>query len=95
MAHTQCPAYIFTPFVAYRMGKASEKTLFKLHYNESEVDSQVDFFFDIAERMKEQGILIGIDGPLYNVIKIKPPIAFTKAYADRYIDTIDKILDNI
>jgi hypothetical protein len=61
------------------MGKASKKTLFKLHYNESAVDSQVDlFFYDIAERMKDQGILISIDGPLYNVIKIKPPLVFKK-----------------
>jgi 4-aminobutyrate aminotransferase-like enzyme/Ser/Thr protein kinase RdoA (MazF antagonist) len=51
--------------------------------------------YDIAERMKEQGILISIDGPLYNVIKIKPPLVFTKANADQYIDTLNKILDNI
>jgi 4-aminobutyrate aminotransferase-like enzyme/Ser/Thr protein kinase RdoA (MazF antagonist) len=51
--------------------------------------------YDIAERMKEEGILISIDGPLYNVIKIKPPIVFTEANADQYIDTLDKILGNI
>lgn len=51
--------------------------------------------YDIAERMKEQGILISIDGPLYNVIKIKPPLVFTEANADQYIDTLDKILGNI
>jgi len=51
--------------------------------------------YDIAERMKEQGILISIDGPLYNVIKIKPPLVFTEANADQYIDTLDKILDNM
>jgi 4-aminobutyrate aminotransferase-like enzyme/Ser/Thr protein kinase RdoA (MazF antagonist) len=54
-----------------------------------------DKAFDIAERMKEQGILISIDGPLYNVIKIKPPLVFTKANADQYIDTLDKILVNM
>jgi 4-aminobutyrate aminotransferase-like enzyme len=48
--------------------------------------------YDIAERMKEEGILISIDGPLYNVIKIKPPLVFTKANADEYIDTLDRIL---
>ncbi|MGD2086228.1 MAG: aminotransferase class III-fold pyridoxal phosphate-dependent enzyme [Candidatus Aminicenantes bacterium] len=51
--------------------------------------------YDIAERMKEQGILISIDGPLYNVIKIKPPLVFTEANADEYIGTLDKILGSI
>jgi 4-aminobutyrate aminotransferase-like enzyme len=51
--------------------------------------------YDIAERMKEEGILISIDGPLYNVIKIKPPLVFTEANADLYIDTLDKIFLNI
>jgi len=51
--------------------------------------------YDIAERMKERGILISIDGPLYNVIKIKPPLVFTEANADLYIDTLDKILGTI
>ena len=32
----------------------------------------------IIERMKEKGILLSIDGPLYNVLKIKPPMVFTK-----------------
>ena len=31
----------------------------------------------IAERMKDHGILIGTDGPLHNVLKIKPPLVFT------------------
>jgi 4-aminobutyrate aminotransferase-like enzyme len=51
--------------------------------------------YDIAERMKEQGILISIDGLLYNVIKIKPPLVFTEANADLYIDNLDKILGNM
>ncbi len=48
--------------------------------------------YNIAERMKEESILISIDGPLYNVIKIKPPLVFTETNADRYIDTLDRIL---
>jgi 4-aminobutyrate aminotransferase-like enzyme len=50
---------------------------------------------EIAEQMKEEGILISIDGPLHNVIKIKPPLVFTKANADEYIDTLDRILSNV
>ncbi len=46
----------------------------------------------IIERMKEEGILISIDGPLHNVLKIKPPLVFTKANADFLVDTLDEIL---
>ena len=30
----------------------------------------------IVERMKDHGILLSIDGPLHNVLKLKPPIVF-------------------
>jgi 4-aminobutyrate aminotransferase-like enzyme len=50
--------------------------------------------FHIAERMKEEGILVSVDGPLYNVLKIKPPLVFTEANADLYISTLDEILVN-
>ncbi|MCK4944440.1 MAG: aminotransferase class III-fold pyridoxal phosphate-dependent enzyme, partial [Candidatus Aminicenantes bacterium] len=47
----------------------------------------------IANRMRENGILISIDGPLHNVIKIKPPLVFNKKDADRYIRQLDRILN--
>ncbi|MFN2179165.1 MAG: aminotransferase class III-fold pyridoxal phosphate-dependent enzyme, partial [Candidatus Promineifilaceae bacterium] len=46
----------------------------------------------IVERMKEQGILLSIDGPLHNVLKLKPPIIFTKEDADFLVRTLDKVL---
>ncbi|MEJ2753154.1 MAG: aminotransferase class III-fold pyridoxal phosphate-dependent enzyme, partial [Chloroflexota bacterium] len=46
----------------------------------------------IVERMKEQGILLSIDGPLHNVLKLKPPIVFTKEDADFLVRTLDKVL---
>lgn len=46
----------------------------------------------IANRMKEEGILISIDGPYHNVIKIKPPMVFNRANALHYARTLDKIL---
>jgi 4-aminobutyrate aminotransferase-like enzyme len=36
----------------------------------------------LVDRMKELGVLLSIDGPLHNVIKIKPPIVFNRADAD-------------
>ncbi|HSB09276.1 MAG TPA: aminotransferase class III-fold pyridoxal phosphate-dependent enzyme [Blastocatellia bacterium] len=48
----------------------------------------------IAERMKECGILISTDGPLHNVLKIKPPLVFSEANADELIRTLNQILRN-
>ncbi len=46
----------------------------------------------IIERMKERGILLSTEGPLHNVIKIKPPIVFSKFNADALVRTLDMIL---
>jgi 4-aminobutyrate aminotransferase-like enzyme len=56
------------------------------------LEPAVDESYYIAERMKEEGILVSVDGPLYNVLKIKPPLVFTKANAQFYIDTLDNVL---
>ena len=39
----------------------------------------------LANRMKELGILISTDGPDHNVIKIKPPMVFSKENAEELI----------
>lgn len=46
----------------------------------------------IVERMKEHGILLSTDGPLHNVLKIKPPLVFSEANADFLVATLDQIL---
>ncbi|MFQ5991791.1 MAG: aminotransferase class III-fold pyridoxal phosphate-dependent enzyme, partial [Nitrospiraceae bacterium] len=46
----------------------------------------------VAERMKELGVLVGTDGTDHNVLKIKPPMVFTKADADRLVKTVDVML---
>ncbi|HLI05113.1 MAG TPA: aminotransferase class III-fold pyridoxal phosphate-dependent enzyme [Ktedonobacteraceae bacterium] len=47
----------------------------------------------IANRMRERGILLSTDGPLHNVLKIKPPLVFTAANADFLVETLDDILN--
>jgi 4-aminobutyrate aminotransferase-like enzyme len=44
------------------------------------------------EKMKERGILLSTDGPLHNVIKIKPPLAFNEDDADFLVTTLDEVL---
>jgi len=49
----------------------------------------------IIERLKEQGILLSIDGPLRNVLKIKPPMVFTKENVDFVVERLDIILNEL
>jgi 4-aminobutyrate aminotransferase-like enzyme len=46
----------------------------------------------VVNRMREAGILLGTDGPYHNVVKIRPPMPFDLADADRLVETLDKIL---
>lgn len=46
----------------------------------------------IIERLKEFHILVSLDGPLNNVLKIKPPLVFTKENADTLIAALDIVL---
>ncbi len=47
----------------------------------------------VVERMKEQGVLIGRDGPCANVLKIKPPLVVTEEDALRLVAALDQVLD--
>ena len=42
--------------------------------------------------MKEQGILLSTDGPLHNVIKIKPPMVLDAGDIDRLLRALDREL---
>jgi len=46
----------------------------------------------VINRLKDHGILISTDGPLYNVLKMKPPIVFTEQNADDLVQALDKVL---
>lgn len=46
----------------------------------------------IVNRMRDHGILILTEGPLHNVLKIKPPMCFTVENADYFIDALDIIM---
>ncbi|MGI9310857.1 MAG: hypothetical protein ACR2P7_04890, partial [bacterium] len=46
----------------------------------------------IAERMKQEGVLIGVDGAHRNVLKIKPPLCFASSDARTLADALEMIL---
>ena len=43
----------------------------------------------IVEKMKEKGFLLSTDGPLHNVLKIKPPLVFSKENAEDMVRNLD------
>ncbi len=47
----------------------------------------------VVDLMRERGILIGTDGPYHNVIKIRPPMPFSRQNAVQLIAELDEILD--
>ena len=49
----------------------------------------------IINTMKEEGILLSTDGPLHNVLKIKPPLVFSEPNADFLTTSLDKVLSTI
>lgn len=46
----------------------------------------------LANRMRERGILMSTDGPLHNVLKIKPPMCFDKPHADFLLNNLKQVL---
>ena len=48
----------------------------------------------IANRMRDLGVLISTDGPDHNVLKIKPPIVFSRENADRLVDSLAVVLED-
>ncbi|HKO77546.1 MAG TPA: aminotransferase class III-fold pyridoxal phosphate-dependent enzyme [Flavobacterium sp.] len=49
----------------------------------------------VVEKMKEKGYLLSTDGPLHNVLKIKPPMPFNKQNANEMVQLLDVILSEI
>jgi len=46
---------------------------------------------DMVNALKERGVLVSTDGPLDNVLKIKPPLVFSRADADQLLEALDAV----
>jgi len=46
----------------------------------------------LVNRMRDKGILIGTEGPLHTVLKIRPPMPFSEIDADHFLITLEKLL---
>jgi|AntDeeMinimDraft_5_1070356.scaffolds.fasta_scaffold00455_12 4-aminobutyrate aminotransferase-like enzyme len=47
----------------------------------------------VALAMRRGGVLVGIEGPHANVLKIRPPLVCERAHADLLVDALDRALD--
>ena len=46
----------------------------------------------IVNRLRERGVLAGTDGPFHNVIKLRPPLVFSREDVDLFATTLDDVL---
>jgi 4-aminobutyrate aminotransferase-like enzyme len=58
-------------------------------------EPDADLAAEIANRAAERGVLLSTDGPFHNVIKMKPPLVFSAADADRLVETVDAVLTEL
>lgn len=49
----------------------------------------------VVNAMRERGVLISAAGPLENILKIRPLLAFQREHAELFIDTLDQALGEI
>jgi 4-aminobutyrate aminotransferase-like enzyme/Ser/Thr protein kinase RdoA (MazF antagonist) len=46
----------------------------------------------VVNRLRDRGVLVSTDGPLHNVVKIKPPMPFSAEDADRLVSVLAETL---
>jgi 4-aminobutyrate aminotransferase-like enzyme len=46
----------------------------------------------IVNRMRELGVLVGIDGPFGNVLKVRPPMPFSPDHAQIAVEALNHAL---
>lgn len=49
----------------------------------------------VVNAMRERGVLISAAGPLENILKIRPLLAFEREHADLLLETLDAALDEV
>jgi 4-aminobutyrate aminotransferase-like enzyme len=49
----------------------------------------------ISEIMRSNGVLVSTTGPLNNVVKIRPPMVFSRNNAERLLEQLERALDRV
>lgn len=77
------------------IGNVQGKGLFQSIELVTDRDSKepaVDIARTLPDSMREEGILIGLSGRFGNVLKVRPPLVFSKENADLLVETLDRVL---
>jgi 4-aminobutyrate aminotransferase-like enzyme len=46
----------------------------------------------LSDRLKDKGFLVSYSGRFHNVLKIRPPLVFSHANADDFLDAFDECM---
>ncbi|HLK69286.1 MAG TPA: aminotransferase class III-fold pyridoxal phosphate-dependent enzyme [Bryobacteraceae bacterium] len=68
---------------------------FELVRDRQTLEPAADEASALVNQMKDLGVLLSTDGPMHNVIKIKPPLVFDRTDADLLVDHLDRVLAGI
>lgn len=75
------------------IGDVRGKGLFLgIELTDKELNPQTEKAAYLANRMKELGILMSTDGREVNVMKIKPPMVFSRTHADLLLESLQRVL---
>ena len=50
---------------------------------------------ELVNRMRDRGVLLSTDGPLHNVIKIKPPLVIERSDVEMTLRLLDDVLESM
>jgi len=50
---------------------------------------------EVANRLKDKGFLVANAGALGNVLKIRPPLVFTRQHVDMFVTALDEVLQDM
>jgi 4-aminobutyrate aminotransferase-like enzyme/Ser/Thr protein kinase RdoA (MazF antagonist) len=66
----------------------------ELVQDRSSIEPAIDAASFVVNHMRENGVLIGTDGPHHNVLKIRPPMPFDDGDVDTLISALDAALSH-
>ena len=67
---------------------------FEMVSDRSSLEPAVQEASTLVSEMRYRGVLLSTDGPLHNVIKIKPPLVLNKEDVDETLSKLDTVLSN-
>ncbi|XAZ33254.1 aminotransferase class III-fold pyridoxal phosphate-dependent enzyme [Paenarthrobacter ureafaciens] len=56
-------------------------------------DPAIEETLKICDRLKDRGMLVYPTGRYWNILKLKPPMTFTRQNADTFVQVLDEVLE--